>query len=93
MYYVTTTDKFMSGWGRAQNLTNKLIFLCDDFKQAEIVANNARNRSDQKNVNICTCPPSYFRKNKTDYELGSYFVQVITIKEYPNWYIPNFFKN
>ena len=92
MYYVTMTDRFMSGWGPAKNLTNKLIFLCDSYEQAEIVSNNARNRSDQKNVNICSCSPRYYRKSKTDYVLGSYYVQVKTKEEYPNWYTPGFFK-
>ena len=26
MYYVTMTDKFMSGWGKARGKINKLVF-------------------------------------------------------------------
>lgn len=87
MYYVTTTDKFMSGWGRADNLINKLIFLCETYEEAKQVAWNARKRSDQKNVNICYEKPSYFRKTMgTDYECGNYYVQIKTKQDYPHWY-------
>jgi hypothetical protein len=93
-FYVTTTDKFMSGWGKAKDLTNKLIFICDNHNQALTVYDNAINRSDQKNVNICESKPNYFRPNKgTDYNLNNYYVQIKTIKDYPNWYTPNFFQN
>lgn len=83
-YYVTTTDKFMSGWGHAKGKINKLIFPCESYAQAEIVAANASARSDQKNVNICTKRP-YYNKNR-------YFAQVKTIAEYPRWYEANYFQ-
>ena len=41
-YYVTMTDKFMSGWGYAENKINKLIFICDNYKDAKIVFNNSK---------------------------------------------------
>jgi len=47
MYYVTMTDKFMSGWGLAKGKINKLIFSCDTYEQAIIVRNNAQARTDQ----------------------------------------------
>jgi hypothetical protein len=84
MYYVTTTDTFMSGWGQAKNKINKLVFSCDDFKQAVIVADNARYRTDQKHVNICS--------NKPYYNSNRYYVQYKTIKDYPSWYVENYFK-
>ena len=34
MFYVTMTDKFMSGWGYAAGKTNKLIIECADIAQA-----------------------------------------------------------
>lgn len=78
MLYVTMTDKFMSGWGKAEGKINKLIFECETLEEAEIVAENARNRSDQKYVNICSTKP-YYNKDR-------YFAQVKTKKDYPTWY-------
>ena len=93
-YYVTTTDKFMSGWGKAKGLINKLIFICDSFEEALIVENNARNRSDQKYVSINYSLPSYYRKTKgTDYVCGNYYVQIKTKEDYPSWYKVGFFRN
>ena len=77
-YWVTTTDKFMSGWGHARGLTNKLVFECGSYDQAAIVAANAENRSDQKYVNICSKKPYY--------SASRYYVQIKTIEDYPTWY-------
>lgn len=84
MIYVTMTDKFLSGWGNAEGKVNKLIFECENFNEAEIVADNARARSDMKYVNICTKKPSY---NST-----RYFVQVKNKEDYPSWYQKGFFR-
>ena len=82
-YYVTTTDKLMSGWGMADKKINKLIFICDDYKEAEIVAKNASNRSDQKHVNIVQRKP-YYNSNR-------YYAQIKTKEEYPKWYVEGSF--
>lgn len=58
-YYVTMTDKFMSGWGLAANKTNKLIIECDSYKDAELIERNAKRRSEMKYVNICSKKPYY----------------------------------
>ena len=78
MYYVTMTDKFMSGWGHATNKVNKLVFECSDMTQAMTVEQNARDRTDQKDINIRSTKPYY---NKTHY-----FSQLKTIEDYPTWY-------
>lgn len=92
-YYVTTTDKFMSGWGRSENLINKLIFICDSFEEALIVEDNARNRIDQKYVSINYSPPKFYRKTKgTDYIVGNYYVQIKTKEDYPAWYRAGYFR-
>ena len=78
MYYVTMTDKFLSGWGEAGNKLNKLVFKCKDYEEACIVEQNAQDRTDQKNVNICSTRPHY---NK-----DRYYTQVKTIEDYPTWY-------
>lgn len=41
-YYVTMTDNFMSGWGKAQNKISKYIVECDSYQQAEMIERNAR---------------------------------------------------
>ena len=58
-YYVTMTDKFMSGWGMAANKTNKLIIECDSYKDAELIERNAKKRPEMKYVNICSKKPYY----------------------------------
>ena len=60
-YYVTMTDKFMSGWGRASGVTNKYIIECDSYKQAEQLEAHALTRSEMKYVNIRTTKPHYGR--------------------------------
>lgn len=83
-YYVTMTDKFMSGWGKAEGKINKLIFICDNYDEAETVAQNAENRTDMKYINICSKKP-YYNSNK-------YLAQIKTKEEYLNWYKKGYFK-
>lgn len=78
MYYVTMTDKFMSGWGEAKNRINKLIFECASYEEAEIVADNSNSRSEMKNVNITHRVPYYNDK--------SYLVQVKSKLDSPVWF-------
>ena len=84
MFYVTMTDKALSGWGLAQGKINKLIFECDTYAEAETVYNNAVNRGDQKYINICSKRP-YYNNNR-------YYVQIKNKTIYPCWYKPNYFK-
>lgn len=91
-YYVTMTDKFMSGWGPATNRLNKLIFVCDSWSEANIVADNADARSDMKYVNVCARKPRYFRATfGSDYELDGYYCQIKTKADYPSWYEAGYF--
>lgn len=88
--YVCTTDKFMSGWGRADGLINKLILLCETSEEAAIVMHNAKSRGDQKYVTASSNPPQYFRKkwqtDGPDYVTGNYYVQIKTRDDMPRWY-------
>lgn len=61
-YYVTMTDKFMSGWGMAYNKTNKLVIECNSMDDAIIIERNARKRSEMKYVNIVYKKPCYNSK-------------------------------
>lgn len=56
-YFVTMTDKFMSGWGLAKGKTNKLIIACDSFQDAQKIERNAKKRNEMKYVNICSRKP------------------------------------
>ena len=58
-YYVTMTDKFMSGWGEAAGKVNKLVIECENPDQAFLIEKNARKRNEMKYVNFCTTKPSY----------------------------------
>lgn len=73
-FFVTMSDKFMSGWGMAQGKTNKLIIECDTFEQAQAIERNAHKRPEMKYINICINRPRYGRNVveswKTFDELG-----------------------
>jgi hypothetical protein len=86
------TDSVMSGWGMAKDKINKLVFICDNLTEAQVVAANARNRGDQKYINICTNKPKYFIPTKgIDYNYMHYYVQIKTKDTYPTWYKPGAF--
>ena len=51
-YFVTMTDRFMSGWGQAKGKINKYVVECDTYEQAERIERNARKRDEMKYVNI-----------------------------------------
>jgi hypothetical protein len=84
MFYVTMTDRFLSFWGTSKDKINKLVFICENYQEAETVYNNAVNRTDQKHINICTVKPYYNNKR--------YYVQFKDKTIYPCWYKPNYFK-
>jgi hypothetical protein len=56
-WYVLSTDTFMSGWGPAKGLVNRLILPCESEAEAEDVAEYARSRTDTKNVEILNQKP------------------------------------
>ena len=61
-YYVTMTDKFMSGWGQADGKINKYIIECQSYLDAEIVQRNAYKRPEMKYINIKREKPYYSPK-------------------------------
>jgi hypothetical protein len=58
-FYVTMTDKYLSGWGVSEGKTNKLIIECETIEQAEQIERAARRRSEMRYVNIRTTKPRY----------------------------------
>ncbi len=82
-YWVSMTDNFMSGWGGADNRTNKLVIECDNMEEAEIVKENAEDHKEMKYINICIKKP-YYRKCNTE---TNYHDKT----DYPSWFIPGYF--
>ncbi len=83
MYYVTMTDSFLSGWGKAKNKIAKYVLPAANREEAEVVARNARNRSEMKHVSIALNKPSYDPKQ--------YQVSYGSKTKSKNWYIPGYF--
>jgi len=73
MYYVTMTDKFMSGLGYAEGRIAKFVVECETYEQAETIERNAKKRDEMKYINITTKKP-YYNVNR----------YIITIKKYDN---------
>jgi hypothetical protein len=74
-YYVTMTDRFMSGWGEARGKTNKYVVETNTLKQAQTVRRNAKKRPEMSYVNITDKKPRYdkrrYKTSRTTYkELG-----------------------
>ena len=80
-FYVTCTDTFMSFWGQAEGKRNRLILPCRSLKEAEVVARNARGRSDTSHVRICGTRPRLLRQDFTVW-------QVMDPKSARAWYTP-----
>lgn len=73
LFYVTCTDSFLSGWGKAKNKKCKYIYPCDSYEEAERIANNFRYRN-LKYINICCRKPFYTNSvNIVDVDKDSWF--------------------
>ena len=78
--YVTMTDKFMSGWGLADNKINKLVFECDNYSEADKLIDYAEKREEMKYISVCYSYPKHLFNN------SKYFAQLKTKADYPMWY-------
>lgn len=78
MFFVTMTDKALSGWGMARGKVNKLVLSCDTLEEAERVERYAKTRSEMRYVNIVTKKPSY--------NSNRYYVSWHNKESYPRWY-------
>ena len=59
MWYVSMTDKFMSGWSCSEGKINKYVVECETLSEARTIERNAIKRSDMKYVNVCSRKPYY----------------------------------
>ena len=62
-WYVVMTDKFMSGWGRAEGKINKFIIGADSLEDAERIERLARARDEMKYINVTATKP-YYNKDR-----------------------------
>lgn len=76
-YYVCATDRFMSGWGQARGMTNRVVLPCRDIYEAHRVAEYAESRSDMMRVTINTTKPKARR---------GVLLSVMTRDDSPAWY-------
>ena len=58
-YYVTATDKCMSGWGRSTGKISKMVCICESYNKADEISSKWEKRSDLKNVSIARTKPYY----------------------------------
>ena len=86
MYYVTMTDKFLSGWGSATNKISKVVCECDTLSVAKKVRFYAKQRGEMKNIRIRTTKPRYL--------LDTHHTIYLNKKDNPVWYsdFPNWAK-
>jgi hypothetical protein len=71
--FVTMTDKFLSGWGCAENKIAKRVVICPNRQKAELIKDRLFNpKHMMKNVNVVYNLPNYSaNKYTTSYDLFS----------------------
>lgn len=84
MFYVKMIDTFLSGWGGAENKVANYVIECETAQEAEIVAENAKNRTDMKKVSIVVSKPTY--------NLKKHQVSFVNKETAGNWFKEGFFK-
>jgi hypothetical protein len=80
-YYVTMTDKFMSGWGKAEGKINKYVIRCTTYQEAETIEINAHRRPEMKHINIVNklpyySPERYLLSLKTFEDMGTIWKRI-----------------
>lgn len=79
-FYVVMVDDFMSGWGPAKGVKNRLIFLCETKEEMHTVRKNALKRDEMRGVIWFTEKPNINRRD---------LHQVKTRETMPTWYKAN----
>lgn len=82
-WYVSMTDRFLSGWGKAEGKINKLVIECESLAEAEIVYGNATARAEMKYVNINYAKPYYGSR---------YYISYHDKTDYGNWFKRGYFR-
>lgn len=86
MYYVTMIDRFMSGWGSAEDKKNRLVISCYSYSDALTVKENAENRSDMTKIEIVDERPVY--------DENRFFTQYHGVErgDYKSWFKEGWFE-
>lgn len=56
-FYVTATDRFMSGWGPSKGKMNRCIFPCNSLREVHKVRRRLEARPEFSNVRLCEKVP------------------------------------
>ncbi|MCQ2348937.1 MAG: hypothetical protein MJZ98_00485 [Paludibacteraceae bacterium] len=75
--YVSMTDKFMSGWGRAEGKISKFVVECSSWAQADEIEFVASHRPDMVRVKVSHIKPNY--------SSSRYHVSLRTYEECSGW--------
>lgn len=59
MFYVLADDSFFSGWGKAENKVNTVIFPAASYEEAKWIERKLRNRSEMKRIRINARKPTF----------------------------------
>ena len=76
-WYVTATDKFLSGWGLAEGKIHKLIIPCSSIEQARKLVKNMKNDRTLKYIN--------YTSRKPNYPFRSYTTKWLKVEDCPLW--------
>ena len=79
--YITCIDKFMSGWGLAKDMDNRLIFECKDEGTANRLRNKLESRSEMAEIEEIEKVPDIVLKDKEVIMEGEY-VQMMTPEKF-----------
>lgn len=69
-YFVTMTDKFLSGWGEAANKIAKRVVLCRTWKEARIIVDGILNCKDQNGMRYINIASEFPRYNDDRYTVS-----------------------
>jgi len=81
--YVLADDRFLSGWGPAHGRTNTVILPCASSEEAQIVSDNARGRSDMRNIRVVR-----YKKPRLSSKV---MYSLMSKADAPRWYQPGGF--
>lgn len=75
-YFVTATDRFMSGWWNSNNKISKMVVCCKSLEQAREIAMNFESRSELNRIDICGKKP-YYSPNRYDVNYYDFDLKLI----------------
>lgn len=83
--YVTMTDTFLTGWGKARGRIAKYVMGANTLEEAQIIIQNAEDRGDQKNIRL--------RQTRPTYPILTHRIGFMDRESAKAWLEPNSFRN